>query len=243
VLDRGGESRILDWVWHAGLGEASRQLPTDPRRSTGADRLAPGSGPGGCARKHWGFGPLYHSVVPLEPLNAHFYLGWLRVRRNVVARSTILRSRVRSARMHRRAAVLPSTAPCRWRLCVGTRAVRLSRARVGGGRRVRRPRARCGGALSQASPQAIAAAVQKVQDTNAERTLGNIKGAVSGVSAALTTLNGTMASVDSDVKTLDLPLSARNSTALNSIQQNLFYICLENEGSPFRPCSAPVEEP
>lgn len=85
---------------------------------------------------------------------------------------------------------------------------------------------------SQASPAAIAAAVVKVQDQKAERSLATIANRLATVT---TDLRG----IETNVGTLDYTLDGGPLTALRSMEQNLQNICLNTEGSTFRSCLPP----
>lgn len=84
---------------------------------------------------------------------------------------------------------------------------------------------------SQASPAAIAAAVQRVQDQKAERTLSQIKTELSTTASSAATL-----------RDIDARLNLGNiAGALSTMQAELFDICL-NTGSATTICPTPSPE-
>jgi hypothetical protein len=90
---------------------------------------------------------------------------------------------------------------------------------------------------SRASPEAIAAAVQRVSDSNAEQSLR-------GISAKLGTANGTLKSLGADLSTvqtdlamLDRTLGNASGGAIFNIADNLRLICQNTSPSLINACS------
>src|SRR5258708_4848882 len=86
---------------------------------------------------------------------------------------------------------------------------------------------------SQASPQAIAAAVQHVQDQSAERSLANVAGKLATIAAGM--------------QVLDRSFSGSIISPLYTIENQLFDICLNTESGSATSvpvtCPTPTIEP
>ncbi len=91
---------------------------------------------------------------------------------------------------------------------------------------------------SQASPEAVAAAVQKVQDQTADRTLSTI-------SSKLGAMKSTLSAIESHMVIVDRALSSTINSPLYRIQDQLFDICLNTNGGGTVPvaCPTPLIEP
>jgi hypothetical protein len=91
---------------------------------------------------------------------------------------------------------------------------------------------------SQASPQAIAAAVQRVTDSQAERSLRTISGALRSLGSTANTLRA-------ELQTLDRSFSGTINSPLYTIQSQLFDICLNTISGGGVPvtCPTPTIEP
>lgn len=77
---------------------------------------------------------------------------------------------------------------------------------------------------SQASPAAIAAAVQRVQDQNADHTLGQIK-------AAITSSTKDLGELAADFGTLGPGLDGPVRAQFETMENQLFDICLNTESA------------